>query len=82
MQIIILLSVITLRSILPSQLKKCYQDTRQCVVVNVLYMSKVYIHHHYHGVNGIKKKSRIKAKMLKTEVMGKNKISYMKHIKI
>ena len=39
----------TLRSLLPPQLNKCRQYTRSCVVVNVSYMPKVYIHHYYHG---------------------------------
>ena len=40
----------TLRSILPPQLKKCHQYKRLCVVANVAYLPKVYIHHCYHGV--------------------------------
>ena len=40
----------TLHSLLLPQIKKFHQDTRLCVVVNVAYMTKVGIHHCYHGV--------------------------------
>ena len=40
----------TLRSLLPPQIKKCCQDTRLCVIANVSYLTKLYIHHYYHGV--------------------------------
>ena len=40
----------TLSSLLPPQLKKCRQDKRLHVVVNVEYLPKVCIHHYYHGV--------------------------------
>ena len=63
-------------------LKKCRQDTRSCVVANVAYLSKVYIRNYFHGVIVILKNSRISAKMIKTEGPAKNKIEYMKHIKI
>ena len=43
----------TLRSLLPPQFKKCPQVKRLCVVVNVAFMLKVYIHHCYPGVIGI-----------------------------
>ena len=59
-----------------------HQDTRSCVVVNAAYLPKLYIHHHCHGEIIILKKSRISAKMLKTEGLGKNQIAYMKHMKI
>ena len=39
----ILISDSTLSSLLPPQLKKCHQDTRSCVVVNVAYLPKVCI---------------------------------------
>ena len=45
----------TLSSLFPTQLKKCHQDTRLCVVVNIVYMPKIYIYHDYHGVIGILK---------------------------
>ena len=46
----IIISDSTLRSLLPFQLKKCCQDTRSCVVVNVSYLTKVFINNYYHGV--------------------------------
>ena len=49
----IIISDYTFRSILPPQFKKCQHDTRSCVVVNVAFMLKVYIHHCYPGVIGI-----------------------------
>ena len=61
---------------------KNHQDTRLCVVVNVSYLPKLFIHRYYHGVIVIFKNSRISAKMLKTERLGGKQISYMKHIKI
>ena len=45
--IIIIIDYI-LRSILPPQLICFRKDTRSCVVVNVEYLLKVYIHHYYH----------------------------------
>ena len=45
----------TSRSLLPPQLNFFHQYIRLCVVVNVVYMPKVYIPHYYHGVIGIKK---------------------------
>ena len=46
----IIISDSTLRSLLPTQLKKCRQDTRSWVVSNVAYPPKVCIHHYHHGV--------------------------------
>ena len=46
----IIISDSTLCSLLPPQLKKCLQDTKLCVVVNVVYLPKVYIRHYLHGV--------------------------------
>ena len=51
----IIISDSTLSSIFPPQLKKCCQDTRSCVVANVAYLPRLYIHHYYHGVIVIKK---------------------------
>ena len=55
-------------------LKRCHQDTRSCVFMNVAYLPKVCIHHYYHGVIVIFKSSSISAKILKTEGLGENKI--------
>ena len=41
----IIISDSTLCSLLPTQLKKCCEDTRLCVVVNVVYLPKVCINH-------------------------------------
>ena len=41
----IIISDSTFSSLFPHQSKKYYQDTRLCVVVNVAYLPKVYIHH-------------------------------------
>ena len=41
----IIISDSTLRSLLPPQLKKCLHVTRLCVVVNVAFMVKAFIHH-------------------------------------
>ena len=49
----IIISDSTLRSLLPPQLKKCLHFIRLCVVVNVAFLLKVYIHHCYPGVIGI-----------------------------
>ena len=49
----VIISDSTLRSLLPPHLKKCPHDTRSCVVVNVEFLLKVYIHHCYPGVIGI-----------------------------
>ena len=65
-----------------SNLKKCRQDKRSCVVVNAAYIPKLYIHHCCCGEIFILKNSRISAKMIKTEGLGENKVAYMKHIKI
>ena len=78
----IIISDYTLRSLLSPQFKKIRQDKRSCVVVNVAYMPKVYIHNYYHGIIFIKKNSRISSKILKTEGLGKKKITYMKIIEI
>ena len=61
---------------------KCQHDTRPCVVLNVSFLIKVYMHICYPGVISIWKNSKIKAKMLKIEILVKNKITYKKHIKI
>ena len=58
------------------------QYPRLCVVANVVYLPKVYIHHYHHGAIGIEKNSRIKSKMIKTEGLVKKKIAYTKQIKI
>ena len=52
----IIISDSTLCSLLPPQLKQFRQDTMSCVVENVAYLPKVYIHNYYHGVIIIKKK--------------------------
>ena len=49
----IIISDSTLRSLLPPQFKKCLHVIRLCVVVNVAFLIKVYIHHCYPGVIGI-----------------------------
>ena len=54
-----IISDYTLRSLLTPQLKKCHQDTRLCVIVNVVYMLKLHIHNYYHGVIVLKKKHQI-----------------------
>ena len=78
----IIISDSTLSSLFPPQLKKCMHVTRSCVVVNVAFLVKVYIHHFYPGVIGISKKSKIKSKILKAEGLVKKHSTYMKHIKI
>ena len=45
------------------------------MVASVVYLTKVYIPHYYHGVIFIKKNLRIKSKILKTEGLGEKKIS-------
>ena len=55
--------------------KNCHQDTRSCVIVNVVYIPKVYIHHYYHDVIGILKNSKIKSKILKREGLGEKQIA-------
>ena len=62
----IIISDSTLRSLLPPLLKTFRQYTRSCVVANVAYLPKVYIHHFFHGKIIILKNSRISVKMLKT----------------
>ena len=49
----IIISDLTLRLLLPPQLKKCLHVTILYVVVNVAFLLKVYIHHCYLGVIGI-----------------------------
>ena len=49
----IIISDSTLRSLLTHQLKKNSHDTRSYVVVNIIFLIKVYIHHCYPGVIGI-----------------------------
>ena len=49
----IIISDSTLRSLLPPQLKKCLHVTSSCVVVNVAFIIKEYIHNYYPGVIGI-----------------------------
>ena len=61
---------------------KCPQDTRSYVVANVEFLIKLYIHHFYHGVIGIRKNSKIQSKILKAKALVKNHIKYMKHTKI
>ena len=39
--------------IIATPIKKIHQDTRLCVVVNVVYLTKLYIPHYYRGVIGI-----------------------------
>ena len=73
----IIISYSILRSLFPPQFIKNCQDTRLCVVVNVAYLPKVCIHHYYHSVIVIFKNSRISAKMLKTEGLGKKKILHV-----
>ena len=43
----------TLCSLFPPQFKKCPHYTRSCVVGNVAFMLKLYIHNCYPGVVGI-----------------------------
>ena len=61
----IIISDSALRSLLPPQLKKFHQDTRLCVVANIAYLKKVYIHHYYHGMIVILKDLIISDKILK-----------------
>ena len=49
----IIISDSTLQSLLPPQLKKCLHVIRLCVVVNVTFLLKLYIHHCYTGVIGM-----------------------------
>ena len=51
-----------------------HQDTRLCVVANVAYLPKVYIHHYCHGEIVILKNLRISSKMLKREGLGEKQI--------
>ena len=46
----IIISDSTLRTLLPPQLKTFQHDTKSCVVVNVSYLIKLYIHNLYPGV--------------------------------
>ena len=77
----IIISDYTFHSLFPPQLKQMYHNTRSCVVVNVSFILKVYIHRCYPGVIGIWKNSEIKAKILKSEGLVRKHITYMKHIK-
>ena len=54
----IVISDSTLLSLLPQKFKKIQHDTRSCVVVNVAFLIKVYIHHFFSSVIGIKKTER------------------------
>ena len=76
----IVISDSTLRLLLPPQLIFLLHVTRLCVVVNVAFLIKVYIHNCYPGVIGVRKNSRIKAKMLKAEGLVRNHITYIQHI--
>ena len=49
----IIISDSTLRSLFPPQQKKSQHNTRSYVVVNVVYIPKVYIPHYYYVVIGI-----------------------------
>ena len=49
----IIISDSTLCLLLPPQLNKCLHVTRSCVVVNVAFLLKLYIHHFYPGLIGI-----------------------------
>ena len=49
----IIISNSTLCSLFPPQLKKNQCDTSSCVVVNVVYLPKLYIPNYYHGVISI-----------------------------
>ena len=52
------------------------------MVLNVAFLLKPHISYCYFGVIGIWKNSKIKFKMLKAEVLVREHITYMKHIKI
>ena len=52
------------------------------LVMNVVYLPRVFVPHYYYAVIGIFKNSEIKSKIIKTEGLAKKKIQYMKHIKI
>ena len=69
----IIISDSTLRSLFPPQIKKFRQDTRSCVVVNVVYLPKRCIHHYYHGVIIIKKTQGSQPKFSQQKVWGKRK---------
>ena len=62
--------------------KKCPNDTRSCVVVNVSFLIIIYINQCYPRVIRIWKNSKIKAKMLKTKIMMKKNTTFIKRIKI
>ena len=49
----LIISDSTLCSLLQPQLNKCIHTTSSCVVVNVAFLLKLYIHHCYPGVIGI-----------------------------
>ena len=78
----IIISDSTLSSLLPSQFKKCCQDTRLCVVANVAYLPKIYIPHYYHGVIVVRKTQVSQPECSNQNVWGKSKFAYMKRIKI
>ena len=63
-------------------IKKCHQDKRLCVVVNVVYIPKLYIPHYYHGVISIFKTQGSNPKFSKQKIWRKRIFAYMKHIKI
>ena len=63
-------------------LKKSPHVTRWCVVVNVAFLIKSYIHHCYPGVIDNWTNWRIKAKILKAEGLARKHITYIQHIKI
>ena len=45
----IIISDSTLCSLFTPQLNKCHQYTRLCVVANIVYLPKLYIHHYCYG---------------------------------
>ena len=49
----IIISDSTLRTLLPPKFKCFQHNTRSCVVVNVAFLIRVYIHHCFPGVIGI-----------------------------
>ena len=55
--------------------------TGLCVVVNAVYLPKVFIYHYYHDMIFIWGRSTIQVKMHKTEGLVKNIISYLRNIK-
>ena len=61
--------------------RRCLHGTRSCVVVSVGYLPIVFIHHYFHGVIIIWRKSKIQFKILKIEGSMKNIIAYLRHMK-